>query len=54
VDALLARQYFELAKATSSPSLSASYQRTAEEYRVRAQGELRLLEREGAFEHFDR
>jgi hypothetical protein len=44
----LARQYFELAKGTSSPSLSASYQRTAEEYRVRAQGELRVLEREGA------
>jgi hypothetical protein len=44
----LARQYFELAKETSSPSLSASYQRTAGEYRVRAQGELRVLEREGA------
>jgi hypothetical protein len=44
----LARQYFELAKEASSPSLSASYQRTAEEYRVRAQGELRVLKREGA------
>jgi len=44
----LARQYLELAKETSSPSLSASYQRTAEEYRIRAQGELRVLEREGA------
>jgi hypothetical protein len=44
----LARQYFDLAKETSSPSLRASYQRTAEEYRVRAQGELRVLERECA------
>ena len=38
----LARQYFELAKGVSSPSLRADYQRTAEEYRVRAQGELSL------------
>jgi hypothetical protein len=44
----LAWQYFELAKETSSPSLSATYQRTAEEYRLRAQGELRVLERECA------
>jgi hypothetical protein len=44
----LARQYFDLAKEASSPSLRSDYQRTAEEYRVRAQGELRLLEREGA------
>jgi zona occludens toxin (predicted ATPase) len=43
----LARQYFDLAKETASPSLSASYQRTAEEYRVRAQGEMRVLERQG-------
>jgi hypothetical protein len=35
------RQYFDLAKEPSSPSLSASYQRTAEDYRVRA------LERQG-------
>jgi hypothetical protein len=44
----LARQYFDLAKEASSPSLRSDYQRTAEEYRVRAQGELRLLEREGS------
>jgi hypothetical protein len=44
----LARQYFDLAKEASSPSLRADYQRTAEDYRVRAQGELRLLERESA------
>jgi hypothetical protein len=44
----IARQYFDLAKEPSSPSLSVSYQRTAEEYRVRAQGELRGLEREDA------
>ena len=43
----LARQYFELAKGVCSPYLRADYQRTAEEYRVRAQGELRVLEREG-------
>lgn len=44
----LARQYFDLAKAAASPSLRADYQHTAEEYRLRAQGELRVLEREGA------
>jgi hypothetical protein len=44
----LARQYFDLAKEASSPSLRSDYQRTAEEYRVRAQGELRLLERNSA------
>jgi hypothetical protein len=44
----LARQYFGLAKEASSLYLRADYQRTAEEYRVRAQGELRVLEREGA------
>jgi len=32
----LARQYFDLAKEASSPSLRSDYQRTAEEYRVRA------------------
>jgi hypothetical protein len=40
----IAQQYFNLAKEPSSPSLSASYQRTADENRVRAQGELRVLE----------
>jgi len=44
----LARQYFDLAKRASSPCLRADYQRTAEEYRVRAQGELRRSERESA------
>jgi hypothetical protein len=42
----LARQYFDLAKEASSPSLRADYQRTAEEYRLLAQGELRVSERE--------
>jgi hypothetical protein len=42
----LARQYFGLAKEASSPSLRAEHQRTAEECRVRAQGELRVSERE--------
>jgi hypothetical protein len=44
----LAWEYYGLAKETSSPFLRADFQRTAEEYRVRAQGELRLVEREGA------
>jgi hypothetical protein len=50
----LARQYFDLAKEASSPSLRAEYQHTAEEYRVRAQGELRLMERTGAVGHAPR
>jgi hypothetical protein len=43
----MAGEYFELAKSATSPFLRASYQHTAEEYRIRAQGELRLSEREG-------
>jgi hypothetical protein len=39
-------EYFELAKSANSPFLRASFQRSAEEYRLRAQGELRLIERE--------
>jgi hypothetical protein len=37
-----------LAKEATSPSLRADYPHIAEEYRVRAQGELRVSEREGA------
>ena len=44
----MAAEYFDLAKSATSPSLRASYQHTAEEYRLRAQSELRLMEREGA------
>jgi hypothetical protein len=44
----LARQYFNLAKEASSSSLRAEYQHAAEEYRLRAESELRLMEREGA------
>jgi hypothetical protein len=44
----VAGEYYELAKEASSPSRRAYFQRIAEEYRVRAQGELRVLEREGA------
>jgi hypothetical protein len=44
----MAGEYFELAKSATSPFLRASYQHTGEEYRVRAQGELRALEREAA------
>jgi hypothetical protein len=43
----MAGEHFELAKSATSPFLRASYQHTAEEYRIRAQGELRLSEREG-------
>ena len=44
----MAEEYAGLAKDAYSPILRAYFQRTAEEYRVRAQGELRVLEREGA------
>ena len=43
----LAGQYLDLARRACSPSLRAEYGHTAEDYRVRAQGELRLMEREG-------
>jgi hypothetical protein len=43
----LARQYFYLAEKASSPFLRADYQRAAEEYQLRAESELRVLEREG-------
>jgi hypothetical protein len=35
----VAGEYYDLAKAASSPFLREHFQRTAEEYRVRAQGE---------------
>jgi hypothetical protein len=44
----MAEEYSELAKGASSPFLRAYFQRIAEEYRLRAQGELRVLESEGA------
>jgi hypothetical protein len=44
----VAGEYYELAKQASSPSLRAYFERVANEYRVRAQDELRALEREGA------
>jgi hypothetical protein len=47
----VAAEYYDLAKEAYSPILRGYYQRTAEEYRVRAQGELRVLEREGTVEH---
>jgi hypothetical protein len=43
----VAAEYYDLAKDAYSPILRAYYRRTAEECRVRAQGELRVLEREG-------
>jgi hypothetical protein len=44
----VAAEYYELATEAPSPSLRAYYQRIAEDYRVWAQSELRVLEREGA------
>jgi hypothetical protein len=44
----VAGEYYELAKEASSPSLRAYFQRVAEEYRLRAQSELRVLERGGS------
>jgi hypothetical protein len=43
----MAGEYFEMAKSATSPFLRASYQHTGDEYRIRAEGELRLIEREG-------
>jgi hypothetical protein len=43
----MACEYFELAESAASPVLRASFQHSAEEYRIRAQGQLRVLEREG-------
>jgi hypothetical protein len=44
----VAAAYSEWAKDASSPFLRTHYRRLAEEYRLRAEGELRVLEREGA------
>jgi hypothetical protein len=44
----VAAEYSELANDASSPFLRTHYRRLAEEYRLRAEGELRVLEREGA------
>jgi hypothetical protein len=44
----LAGEYSEWAKDASPPFLRTHYRRLAEEYRLRAEGELRVLEREGA------
>ena len=39
-------EYAELVKEASSPFLRAYYQRVAEQYRMHAEGELRVLEHE--------
>ncbi|HEV7983011.1 MAG TPA: hypothetical protein VGP86_08970 [Xanthobacteraceae bacterium] len=44
----VAAQYSELANNASSAFLRTHYRRLAEEYRMRAEGEWRVLEREGA------
>jgi hypothetical protein len=44
----VAEEYAELAKGASSPFLRAYYQRIADQYRMHAQGELRVIEQEGA------
>ena len=43
----VAAEYAELAKNATSPFLRSYYQRIAEEYLVRVEGELRFAEREG-------
>jgi hypothetical protein len=43
-----AAEYSELANDASSTFLRTYYRRIAEDYRLRAEGELRVLEREGA------
>jgi hypothetical protein len=43
----VAGEYYDMAKAATSPFLRAYYQRTAEEYRVRATG-VRWFEEQGA------
>ena len=44
----VAGEYYGLAKEASSPSLRAYFQRIAEQYRMHAEGGLRVLEHEGA------
>ena len=44
----VAEEYAELANAASSPFLGAYYQRIAEQYRMHAKGEDRIVEQEGA------
>jgi hypothetical protein len=44
----MAEEYAELVKEASSPFLRAYYQRVAEQYRMHAEGELRVLEHESA------
>jgi hypothetical protein len=43
----VAIEYSELANDASSPFLRTHYRQLAEEFRLRAEGELRVLEREG-------
>jgi hypothetical protein len=43
----VAEEYAELANDASSPFLRAYYQRIAEQYRMHAEGELKVLEGEG-------
>jgi hypothetical protein len=43
----VAAEYSELAKNATSPFLRSYYQRIAEEYLVRVEGELRFAERQG-------
>jgi hypothetical protein len=42
----VAGEYSDFAKAASSPYLRTYFQRTAAKYRLRAEGELQVLERE--------
>jgi hypothetical protein len=44
----VAEEYAELAKDASSPFLRAYYERIAEQYRMQAEGERRVVEQQGA------
>jgi hypothetical protein len=44
----VAEEYADLARDASSPFLRAYYQRIAQQYRVQAEGELRVIAQEGA------
>lgn len=44
----VAGEYYDLARAAPSPYLRDYFQRAAEKYRLLAQGEMRVLECEGA------
>ena len=44
----MSAEYSEMAKDTASPFLRSYFQHTADVYRLQAEGELRVIEQEGA------